>query len=304
MSEAPYTPPIAREVGRDIPYKRRREYTPSWSFPFPDERLDENILDHDGNPFIIKGIEVKIGHIPESRRWAIREDGQMMDQREFKEALQNYILGHYRLAGAEAESIHHYPIPKVEKFLSLVENPTNPEELIPIQFNPNAKAPIVPKRKFNPEDSVVDVQHGSEGWSLSRGSEETTDEYAERIAQATGAEPMPAGPNARLGAKLDLLDEMLAEGTVTQEMWQAQKMKLMGEILGVDLEELQEEAQASQAEEAQEETQDAPEEEETEFFALCRKSFNNERSVRLHQQRCKKCKEIDQALLEGVLSSD
>jgi hypothetical protein len=179
----------------------------------------------------------------------------MCDQREFKERHDNYILGWYRIAKQPCEGIHYRPVPTVERFLSMTENPANRDDrLIPIGWSESKKPPKnAPKPKFDPENPLVEVVAGDGGWTLQEQDEELN----------AGVE-MLVGVDRQ--ARIDTLKALLAEGSITREVYQEKLASLFEDA-------------------AEKEPVPAAEH----YEALCGKPYDNKRSLGAHERRCGKC---------------
>ena len=231
----------------------RQAYVPSWYEPHQD--MQAPVLRGDGTPFEIKGVQIRVGMIPPERRYALYENGMMLDQATFKDRYQMYIVGLYQLAKGKSESLEHYPLPTVENFLSWTEASDGSHKLVPIGYDPATPRPkLVPARPKD-DEPVVDRAALRGNWESAPEAQTPEAEQAQLEAQIYQME---------LAIRLDALEGLYREKFISKGVYERKRRDLTGE------------AQPKQ------------------MFAKCGKAFEGIKGVKAHQRFCNACKAMTQ----------
>lgn len=136
-----------------------------------------------------------IGEVAADRRWAIRPDGEVIDQMEFADTLPNVWDDQYRLSGASPQSHAGNAIPRVENYVAWTQDDTRPDRLKPM-----VRARIQPAAA-GPKDTSPLVDVGAlraAGYKLVPASEVVTE-----AAEVAPVKPARKGmsPEAREAAR-------------------------------------------------------------------------------------------------------
>ena len=135
----------------------------------------------------------KVSDVLPERRWAIQENGDMLDQRAFEDQYKKYLAG---FALPATVDINAEAIPRVERYVGVKIDPIAAERLVEMDYDPFKKSPVVPEAKYN-QDGEISVHYLKE-------QQEKTDKLV-RMEQLSG---------------------LLKQGIVTQEQY----LKLVDEL--------------------------------------------------------------------------
>lgn len=135
----------------------REAFVPGWYRRHVDMGLELWTGTSDNpRPFVVNGVRVKIHMIPPERRYAVALDGRILDQREFEELHERYYITKFQIADVAPDDPKVRPIPTVQNFLSYTEDPSNPEKLILIGFDPYKPKPADAPARPVDDEPVVD----------------------------------------------------------------------------------------------------------------------------------------------------
>jgi len=108
--------------------KGKSLYIPSW---YKSHKQNFNVT-QDKKP-----LGFKIKDVMPHRRWAIRGDGELLDQRDFEPLYERYI-SEIAARGVDPKVQH---IPRVERFVNAMRDPRDGPGLVAIGFDPDKPAP-------------------------------------------------------------------------------------------------------------------------------------------------------------------
>jgi hypothetical protein len=105
----------------------------------------------DGRPFTVE-------EMPIERRWAVREDGEILPQHEFQRCYNLWFDDYYRQIGiddpeakVQVGDFKRAPIPSVLNYVTKQVDPRNPEQLVPMHYDPERTRGSVPEHLADSE---------------------------------------------------------------------------------------------------------------------------------------------------------
>ena len=251
------------------------------------------LLGMDKAPFVV-------GQIAPERRWAVLEDGELMDQETFKSKKQQNVLEFYAmlqgLGSKDAKymnKIENEPIPAVAYYVSWCVDPQDKEKVLEIGFNPHAtdgaRSPQFHDTEGKQiEESRIDVL--CKAYASRDGRKQMMAHEIQEVEAHLGVEA--AAGDVGVAGKLDILTEMHADGEISDEVY----IKKVGQLAGAGPQD------ASGPEPGEDVTDDDPEPDApgdpgdattAPNMAVCRKGpFLGEAGVAAHERRCGACREI------------
>jgi len=93
----------------------------------------------------------KVSDVLPERRWAIQQNGDMLDQRAFEDQYKKYLSG---FALPATVDINAEAIPRVERYVGVKIDPIAPERLVEMHYDPFKRSPVVPEAKYNQEGEI------------------------------------------------------------------------------------------------------------------------------------------------------
>jgi hypothetical protein len=84
-----------------------------------------------------------VAEVAPELRWAIGEDGEVMEQLVFRQAHEKWYTAQYQAAGQTPDDPNLRSIPTVERFVARCVDPANPHRLQPILREPTQPAPAL-----------------------------------------------------------------------------------------------------------------------------------------------------------------
>jgi len=266
--------------------KERGTIIPSWYVRNP-HRDPNLVVKRGGLPLLGMDKEpFTISQVAPERRWAVDEDGELMNQTDFDAAKKKTIFEFYETLQANGHPDARYvgnvdrePIPDVAYFVSWRIDPEDPTKLLEIGFDPNKKPGDVPKRYHTSDGDVIDASRMDvlckSYHDPALRSKLTPEEIAE-VEQSLGVKASDGG--SAIAAKLEQLTELRASGALSDEDYIANVAKLTG--TGAPTEPPAKTNGAA-----------APAEDEPAVLAACGKAgLKVPNGLAAHERRCTKCR--------------
>jgi len=106
-----------------------------------------------------------VDRVPPERRWAIRPDGELLEQAEFESLLERVYIEAGRAYSHDGRQTPKWnprncAIPRVERYVSVEINPMKPSEFIPMGYRPRGVpgARQIPERYFDGQGEPVEAR--------------------------------------------------------------------------------------------------------------------------------------------------
>jgi hypothetical protein len=262
------------ERGTHIPasYVRNPHHDPEHTVV---KRGDVPILGVDGEPFMVSQV------VPE-RRWAITEDGNVLDGEHFRAAKQAGVLEFYEMLRANGHpdakhegKIDNEPIPDVAYYVSWGIDPFDDGKVLEIGFDPNATDGAVVKRFHDRKgDEIMSsrIEVLCQAYASTSSRTQMTDSERAEVEQHLGI--VAATGTDGVAAKLEVLTDLFEAGSLSDDDY----LKAVALLTGGD---------PVAVEVAPEKPVSAAKQPTT---ALCGKAdCKGEVGKKAHERRCDKC---------------
>ncbi len=219
-----------------IPVPDRNTHIPAWYVRNPHRNPGETVVTSSGIPLL--GVDKKsfvVAQVAEERRWAILEDGELMDQVQFAAKLGDVRFEYIEMLKQQGRNASFVGdmnleyVPSVSKYVSVCADPEDNTRLGDIGYDPHAGEGRKPEQFVN-----------SEGDSIGEARIDTlTDSYHNRKLKKLLSPSEIAEVEAHLGVsgddgddgiagKLEMLKQMKTEGTLTDKQYVKQVASLTG----------------------------------------------------------------------------
>jgi hypothetical protein len=230
-----------------------------------------SILGADGEPFMVSQVA------PE-RRWAIMEDGNVLDGEQFSAAKQAGVLEFYEMLKTQGHpdakfegKITNEAVPDVGYYVSWGVDPRDDEKLLEIGYDPNATDGAVVKNFHDQKgDEIMSsrIEVLSQAYANTVSRAQMTDSERAEVEQHLGV-TVAVGTDG-VAAKLEVLTDLHKSGSLSNDDYLDAVSKLTGAApVAVEV---------------------APSAAKQPTMALCGKAdCKGEVGKKAHERRCEKC---------------
>jgi hypothetical protein len=209
------------------------------SFYIPHGNPEEITVTMNGVPLLaeVSGRPFTVAEIPIERRWAVRADGEILDGMKFRDMFIRHYQEYFSELGRRNPD---NPTPdggkadlnikSVDRFVSVMVDPANPSQFVPMHYDSNVTAGAKPDKFYKRdgeevEGSRISVLCSSYADPLTR-KRMTADEIAEVEAHLGMAGGKVSG--SEIATKLEVLNGLLTEGLLSAEQHSQKVAALTG----------------------------------------------------------------------------
>ena len=294
MSEAAPFPLSSAEqtlsaLGRVIFVEERGEYVPAWYEPHTNP--EKILVTYQGEPFA-GGFTV--AEMPIEHRWAVQANGEVLPREEFQRCYIRWRDEWFQYASPEARAgrpgrppnwkPENEHCPNVLDFVSLRPDPRDTSKLIQMDYHPEATAGTRPTRLWDSKNERY-IEGEERLQKLAEAYREDPrvlkDYEREEVEAWLGGAPQKGPEASGLQAKLEVLNQLKEDGTLTAEQHSAKVSALFG-------------VESQPASEAQAQPEEPPKKKAPSSIMACGEEVMNLHK-RKHLDSCETCREDAEA---------
>jgi hypothetical protein len=258
------------------------------------------VVKQDGLPLLSDSKrEFTVADVPPERRWAIRENGEIISKDEFKRLLTHVREEWFRLVQTDGKEVGQVPphwnpnrekVPSVRQYVSVMVDPRKPSRLIPMHYDPNATRGARPDTLYDKDgenpisgDARIEILCHQYAQDKTRLLDHERKEVEAHLGIAADA------GTGGVVAKIEELTSMFTAGEITDSVYAKRVAALTGkETVAV-------EGTPAVAESVSVETEEVARSSakglDVRSLMPCGLKVHNTKAQR-HQQRCEKCQEV------------
>jgi hypothetical protein len=285
--------PVASAIYIDA----RGTHIPAFYVRNPHREPDKVIVKQNGIPLIGAGGETfTVSWVAPERRWAIDPEGELLGQNEFNATFLQTVLEYYEVLRANGHpnaafkgDLNLHPQPAVQDYVSLCIDPEDESKLSHIGYDPHSTGEQ-PERFYDTDGEEIAgarIDHLCAAYADPKLRVTLTEVEVAEVRSRLG---VAADDMSELATKLELLNSMLSDGTITMEQHSVQVSALTGKVV------------VAQADKPVITPDPAPAEEKPVLVtALCGKEVRGKTAQtanfgkRAHERRCGKCEALTPA---------
>jgi len=219
-----------------IPIEDRGVHIPAFYVRNP-HRNPKLVVTQDGLPLL--GMDKKpftIAQVAPERRWAVLEDGNVMNQTDFDAAKKKGVFEYYEMLRARGNPDAKYsgkidcePIPAAAEYVAWRVDPEDATKLLQIGFDPNATDGARAKQFHTREGEAIEATRLDvlcQAFATEAGRKQMTDAEIAEVEAHVGVRASAGGDG--VAAKLEMLTDLKNAGSLSDEAYIDAVSKLTG----------------------------------------------------------------------------